>query len=68
MKIFLQSVLKLQRWWRNVLLLRVKLKSVIVIQSQFRGWIARQIAARERQRIVVIQVSHFSFDTAIWNE
>ncbi|CAA2992467.1 abnormal spindle-like microcephaly-associated homolog isoform X2 [Olea europaea subsp. europaea] len=55
LKIFLRSVLKLQRWWRNVLLLRVKVKSVIVIQSQFRGWIARQIAARERQRIVVIQ-------------
>ncbi|CAI9756596.1 unnamed protein product [Fraxinus pennsylvanica] len=55
LKIFLQSVLKLQRWWRNVLLLRVKIKSVIVIQSQFRGWIARRIAAIERQRIVVIQ-------------
>ncbi|KAI3456438.1 hypothetical protein Pfo_013101 [Paulownia fortunei] len=55
LKIFLQSVVKLQRWWRNVLQVRVKTKSAVVIQSHFRGWIARQTAKREKQRVVVIQ-------------
>ncbi|EYU27807.1 hypothetical protein MIMGU_mgv1a000456mg [Erythranthe guttata] len=56
MKIFLQSVVKLQRWWRYYIIqVRVKTKSAVVIQSHFRGWMARQRAKRERQSVVVIQ-------------
>ncbi|XP_022716089.1 abnormal spindle-like microcephaly-associated protein homolog isoform X2 [Durio zibethinus] len=49
------SVLKLQRWWRGVLLLKLRTKSAIIIQSHTRGWIARQKAYRERHSIVAIQ-------------
>ncbi|XP_021293893.1 abnormal spindle-like microcephaly-associated protein homolog isoform X2 [Herrania umbratica] len=49
------SILKLQRWWRGVLLFKLRTKSAIIIQSHVRGWIARQKAYRERKHIVVIQ-------------
>ncbi|XP_059662135.1 uncharacterized protein LOC132308145 [Cornus florida] len=52
---FLQSVLKLQRWWRSVILLKSRINSVIIIQSHIRGWIARRSATRARNRIIVIQ-------------
>ncbi|KAK9267758.1 hypothetical protein L1049_010192 [Liquidambar formosana] len=55
LKILLHSVLKLQRWWRDVLLAKSRTKSAIIIQSHIRGWIARRKATRERHRIVVIQ-------------
>ncbi|KAL0442917.1 UNVERIFIED_CONTAM: protein abnormal spindle [Sesamum latifolium] len=64
LKILVQSVVKLQRWWRYVLQVQVKRKSALVIQSHFRGWKARQMALREKQLKVkrksalVIQ-SHF---------
>ncbi|CAI9087830.1 OLC1v1022007C1 [Oldenlandia corymbosa var. corymbosa] len=53
-KRIVQSVLKLQQWWRKVLLLKMT-KSAITIQSYYRQWMARKRASRERQRIVVIQ-------------
>ncbi|CAL5344527.1 unnamed protein product [Camellia sinensis] len=43
---FLCSVLKLQRWWRVVLMHKSSSKSAIIIQSHIRGWIARQEATR----------------------
>ncbi|XVE51131.1 hypothetical protein DITRI_Ditri02bG0014400 [Diplodiscus trichospermus] len=49
------SVLKLQRWWRRVLLLKLRTKTAIIIQSHARGWIARRKAYRERHSIVLIQ-------------
>ncbi|XWS15589.1 hypothetical protein CRYUN_Cryun34aG0013700 [Craigia yunnanensis] len=49
------SVLKLQRWWSGVLLLKLRTKSAIIIQSHTRGWIARQKAYREMHSIVAIQ-------------
>ncbi|KAL0353246.1 UNVERIFIED_CONTAM: Abnormal spindle-like microcephaly-associated protein [Sesamum angustifolium] len=64
LKILVQSVVKLQRWWRYALQVQVKRKSAVVIQSHFRGWNARQMALREKQLKVkrksalVIQ-SHF---------
>ena len=58
LKIFLRSVVKLQRWWRDVLLLKSKSKSAIIIQSYLRGWIVRQRAKRKRDDIVVIQVRY----------
>ncbi|KAK8664866.1 hypothetical protein V6N13_084639 [Hibiscus sabdariffa] len=53
--ILITSVLKLQRWWRGVLLLKSRAKSAIIIQSYTRGRIARRKAYRERTSIVVIQ-------------
>ncbi|KAF5742181.1 abnormal spindle-like microcephaly-associated protein [Tripterygium wilfordii] len=62
-KAVLCSVLKLQRWWKAVLLL--KLQSAVIIQSHFRGWITRQkfnqrkaILLLKLQSAVIIQ-SHF---------
>ncbi|CAA0826523.1 Unknown protein [Striga hermonthica] len=52
---FIQSIVKLQRWWRHVLRVREKTNSVMVIQSYVRGWIARQTAEGKRQSAVVIQ-------------
>uniref|UniRef100_I1QB32 Calponin-homology (CH) domain-containing protein n=1 Tax=Oryza glaberrima TaxID=4538 RepID=I1QB32_ORYGL len=45
----------LQRWWRQVLFLESRKRSVIVIQAHVRGWIARQTAARNKKRITIIQ-------------
>ncbi|KAJ6737939.1 hypothetical protein OIU74_002992 [Salix koriyanagi] len=58
LKIVMSSILKLQRWWRGVLLLKHRAKSAILIQSLVRGWIGRQQASRERRRVVVLQ-SHW---------
>lgn len=57
LKLVLSSIIKLQRWWKGVLLLRLRSRSTIVIQSHIRGWISRRRAATERHRIVLIQVS-----------
>ncbi|BAF21704.2 Os07g0517400 [Oryza sativa Japonica Group] len=45
----------LQRWWRQVLFLESRKRSVIVIQAHVRGWIARQTAVRNKKRITIIQ-------------
>ncbi|KAH6790485.1 hypothetical protein C2S51_005491 [Perilla frutescens var. frutescens] len=55
LRILLQAVLKLQRWWRHVLQVRMKSKYAIVVQSHVRGWMARQNARNEKHRAVVIQ-------------
>ncbi|XP_026392571.1 abnormal spindle-like microcephaly-associated protein homolog isoform X1 [Papaver somniferum] len=55
-RILLYSVLKLQRWWKRVLLLKSRrTRSAVVVQSYVRGWLARREANRERNRVVVIQ-------------
>ncbi|KAF5178672.1 Abnormal spindle-like microcephaly-associated protein isogeny [Thalictrum thalictroides] len=54
-KIFLYSVMKLQRWWKRILLLKSKTRSAMTIQSYVRGWMARRKACREKYRIIVIQ-------------
>ncbi|KAI3948811.1 hypothetical protein MKX01_022225 [Papaver californicum] len=55
-RILLYSVLKLQRWWKRVLLLKSRrTRSAVVVQSYIRGWLARREANRERNRVVVIQ-------------
>ncbi|XP_011037675.1 PREDICTED: abnormal spindle-like microcephaly-associated protein homolog isoform X1 [Populus euphratica] len=58
LKIVMSSILKLQRWWRGVLLLKHRAKSAILVQSHVRGWIGRKKATRERQHVVVVQ-SHW---------
>ncbi|KAL3627521.1 hypothetical protein CASFOL_028884 [Castilleja foliolosa] len=55
LKICVQSVVKLQRWWRRVLQIRAKTKSAVVIQLHFRKWISRQTAKRQNERAVLIQ-------------
>ncbi|KAL1146893.1 hypothetical protein V6Z11_A10G015900 [Gossypium hirsutum] len=55
LKLVITSVLKLQRWWRSVLLLKLRTKSAIIIQSHSRGWIAKQKAYIERHCIVLLQ-------------
>ncbi|GLT83252.1 hypothetical protein SLE2022_015520 [Rubroshorea leprosula] len=55
LKIVLASVLKLQRWWRDIALLKLRANSAIIIQRHIRGWIARRKACRERHRVVVVQ-------------
>lgn len=57
LKLVLSSILKLQRWWKGVLLLRLRSRSATIIQSHIRGWISRRRAAKERHHIVLIQVS-----------
>uniref|UniRef100_A0A7N0TP12 Calponin-homology (CH) domain-containing protein n=1 Tax=Kalanchoe fedtschenkoi TaxID=63787 RepID=A0A7N0TP12_KALFE len=52
------SIIKLQRWWRDVLLRRLKNDAAILIQSHIRGWLARRRAVQERSQIVLIQ-SHW---------
>ncbi|XP_061345573.1 uncharacterized protein LOC133291335 [Gastrolobium bilobum] len=58
LELFLFSVVKLQRWWKGLLLNNLITKSAIIIQSCTRGWIARREAAVCRHHIVVIQ-SHW---------
>ncbi|KAH1048693.1 hypothetical protein J1N35_039477 [Gossypium stocksii] len=55
LKLVIASVLKLQRWWRGVMLLKLRTKSAIIIQSHARGWIAKQETYRQKRCIVVIQ-------------
>ncbi|KZV16047.1 hypothetical protein F511_26176 [Dorcoceras hygrometricum] len=55
LEMFLQSVKKVQRWWRGVLKTKLMTESAIVIQSHFRAWTAKQMAKREKQQVVVIQ-------------
>ncbi|KAJ0966148.1 hypothetical protein J5N97_027286 [Dioscorea zingiberensis] len=56
LKIPLHSVLKLQRWWRQIFSHRSQLHSVILIQSYFRGWIAQKEAKKRRASISMIQL------------
>ncbi|XP_042521134.1 abnormal spindle-like microcephaly-associated protein homolog isoform X2 [Macadamia integrifolia] len=55
LKILLDSVLKLQRWWKRVLQMKSRTRAAILIQSHVRRWIAKQVARREWHRVVVIQ-------------
>ena len=55
------SVLKLQRWWRSVLALKLRTKSAVLIQSRIREWLARQKASREKHCSVVIQVRYYIY-------
>lgn len=58
LELFLFSVVRLQRWWKRLLLHRLMTKSAIIIQSCTRGWMARRKATVHRRHIVVIQ-SHW---------
>ncbi|KAJ0787782.1 putative IQ motif, EF-hand binding, calponin domain, armadillo-like helical, CH domain superfamily [Helianthus annuus] len=56
-KLYECSTLKLQRWWRGILLTQSqkRSRSAVLIQSNVRGWIARKKAAQSKHRIAVIQ-------------
>jgi hypothetical protein len=53
---FISAVVKLQRWWKGLLLLKLRIRSAIIIQSCTRGWIARRKATVETHRINVMEV------------
>ncbi|CAJ1941314.1 unnamed protein product [Sphenostylis stenocarpa] len=53
LQMFLLSVVKLQRWWKGLLLLKLMNKSAIIIQSWTRGWIARRNASVYRRHVVI---------------
>ncbi|KAF5474772.1 hypothetical protein F2P56_006637 [Juglans regia] len=55
LEMFLCSVVKLQKWWKSVLFLKLRTEAAVIIQSHFRTWLSRRISAREKHRIVVIQ-------------
>ncbi|CAN6175586.1 unnamed protein product [Urochloa humidicola] len=55
LKIVIHSAIRLQRWWRNILFLESRKRAVTVIQTYFRGWVARQDALRTRSCITTIQ-------------
>ncbi|XP_019462775.1 PREDICTED: abnormal spindle-like microcephaly-associated protein homolog isoform X3 [Lupinus angustifolius] len=55
LELFLISVVRLQRWWKRVLLRRLMTKSAIIIQSCARGWMAKRKATIHRHNIAVIQ-------------
>ncbi|XP_015067274.1 abnormal spindle-like microcephaly-associated protein homolog [Solanum pennellii] len=52
LKILLQAVVKLQRWWRCKLLHAQRTKAAVVIQSHVLGWIARKRASRSKERLL----------------
>ncbi|KAK9056391.1 hypothetical protein SSX86_027481 [Deinandra increscens subsp. villosa] len=56
-KLYTCSALKLQRWWRGILLTQSqkRTRSVVLIQSNVRGWIARKKTAQRKHSISVIQ-------------
>ncbi|XP_065879035.1 uncharacterized protein [Euphorbia lathyris] len=55
LKTLLSSILKLQRWWRGVLLQKLRTKSATTIQSYIRGWIGQRRASNKRHYAVIIQ-------------
>jgi hypothetical protein len=65
LEILFCSALKVQRWWKGVLLLKLRAKSAVIIQSHIRAWFARRNAAREKHLIVFIQVRYSSFVHAL---
>ncbi|CAJ2649516.1 unnamed protein product [Trifolium pratense] len=58
LELFLLQVVKLQRWWKNLMLHNLMTKSAIIIQSHIRGWIARRKTIVYKHYIIVIQ-SHW---------
>ncbi|XP_045815705.1 abnormal spindle-like microcephaly-associated protein homolog isoform X3 [Trifolium pratense] len=58
LELFLFQVVKLQRWWKNLMLHKLMTKSAIIIQSHIRGWIARRKTIVYKHYIIVIQ-SHW---------
>lgn len=53
---FMCAVVKLQRWWKGVLLLKLMNRSAVAIQSCTRGWIAKRKATVEKHRTSVMEV------------
>ncbi|KAL5066281.1 hypothetical protein RYX36_028018 [Vicia faba] len=49
------AVVKLQRWWKGLLLLKLMNRSAVTIQSCTRGWIARRKATVEKHHTNVME-------------
>lgn len=55
LRIVLLAIVKLQRWWKRILMFKLRSHAAIVIQSYIRGCICRQKATKERQHAAAIQ-------------
>lgn len=55
LKTVMDSILKIQRWWKHVLLVQSRTKSVIMIQAFIRGWNDRMIAKKKKHSALTIQ-------------
>jgi hypothetical protein len=60
LELLLFQVVKLQRWWKHLMLHKLRTKSAIIIQSHIRAWVARRKAIAYRHHIIVIQVMYFN--------
>lgn len=54
LKILLQAVVKLQRWWRCKLLHAQRTKAAVVIQSHVLGWIAWKRASNKERLLQAV--------------
>jgi len=57
LKIIMDSILKLQRWWKQVSRIKSRTISAISIQSSIHGWNARRTSWKKRQSVSKIQVT-----------
>ncbi|XP_009407068.2 uncharacterized protein LOC103989847 [Musa acuminata AAA Group] len=55
LKIVLCAVVRIQRWWRQVIMCRSQTIAVILLQSFIRGWNARKATNKLRYSIITIQ-------------
>lgn len=61
LKIVLCAVVRIQRWWRQVIMCRSQTIAVILLQSFIRGWNARKATNKLRYSIITIQVGQILF-------
>ena len=55
LSLFLCSVSKLQRWWRSLLMRKLRTRSSIIIQSHIRGWLERREILLQKEAVIKIQ-------------
>ncbi|PKA46724.1 hypothetical protein AXF42_Ash019707 [Apostasia shenzhenica] len=55
LRIVINSAIKLQRWWKKVLLCNCKIYAAISIQSFIRGWIVQMAVTKKIHGITILQ-------------
>lgn len=56
LQVVMSSILKLQRWWRDIFLQK-RIRAAIIVQSRYRRWIACKKVRQMRMWVVCKQVS-----------